>query len=188
MREEQNSSDVQVSAPIEAERFAEQEDQILAVGAHVITSRRGYHHHGIYVGDGNVVHYSGWTRGWHRGPVEEISLAAFTSGAVVWVRRRARHHFDPREIARRARSRVGENHYRVLSNNCEHFCEWCVHGEPRSYQVEALLSFPARVLNLALRFIAERIGLAMTTKSTSSLTVTRAKQSFDQGVVARAWE
>jgi hypothetical protein len=24
----------------------------------------------------------------------------------------------------------------VLTNNCEHFCEWCVRGEHRSYQVD----------------------------------------------------
>ena len=48
--------------------------------------------------------------------------------------------FVPQEVIRRARSRVGENRYRVLSNNCEHFCEWCLRGESRSYQVECFLS------------------------------------------------
>jgi hypothetical protein len=40
----------------------------------------------------------------------------------------------------RARSRVGENRYRFFSNNCEHFSEWCVNGEPRSLQVERFMA------------------------------------------------
>jgi hypothetical protein len=32
--------------------------------------------------------------------------------------------------------RLGEDRYSVLTNNCEHFCEWCVRGEHRSYQVD----------------------------------------------------
>jgi hypothetical protein len=46
---------------------------------------------------------------------------------------------------RRARSRLGENRYRLLRNNCEHFCEWCLQDEHRSYQVERLLSLPRRL-------------------------------------------
>ena len=48
--------------------------------------------------------------------------------------------FRAGEVIRRARSRVGEDCYRLLTNNCEHFCEWCLRGEHRSYQVEALLA------------------------------------------------
>jgi hypothetical protein len=42
-------------------------------------------------------------------------------------------------VVHRARSRLGEDRYHVLRNNCEHFCEWCVRGQHRSYQVEALV-------------------------------------------------
>src|ERR1700738_1290689 len=62
---------------------AEQEPPL---GSHVVTPRRGYQHHGIYVGDGKVVHYAGLAHGLHRGPVEEISLARFTDGHPGWVR------------------------------------------------------------------------------------------------------
>ena len=116
-----------------------------ALGAHVISPRRGFLHHGIYVGDGRVVHYAGLARGLVRGPVEEVSLTRFASGRSLWVRFHPKTTFDPTEVVRRARSRVGEDRYRVLRNNCEHFCEWCLHGEPRSYQVERLLLSP-RVL------------------------------------------
>jgi Lecithin retinol acyltransferase len=116
-----------------------QTDVEFPLGSHLITPRRGFLHHGIYVGGKSVVHYSGSTHSLHRGPVEEVSLEAFAGGRAVWIGGGARHRFDPCEVVRRARSRLGENHYRVFSNNCEHFCEWCLHGEHRSYQLEALL-------------------------------------------------
>ena len=124
------------------------------LGSHVVTPRRGYLHHGIYVGDGKVVHYSGLAYGLRRGPVEEVSLARFTRGRPVWVRRRALTHFDRREVVCRARSRIGEDRYRLFTNNCEHLCEWCLRGEPRSLQVEALLDLPKRALGAMSRSIA----------------------------------
>jgi hypothetical protein len=48
--------------------------------------------------------------------------------------------FDRDAVAARAQSRLGENRYRALSNNCEHLCEWCIHGENRSRQIERLRS------------------------------------------------
>jgi hypothetical protein len=39
---------------------------------------------------------------------------------------------------------VGEDRYRVLTNNCEHFCEWCLRGEARSYQVDRWFSWLQR--------------------------------------------
>jgi hypothetical protein len=109
------------------------------MGTHIVTSRRGYLHHGIYAGGGKVVHYAGLGHGLRRGPVEEVSLADFTRGQAAWVRSDAAPKFDHREVIRRARSRIGEDSYRLLTNNCEHFCEWCLRGEHRSYQVEMWL-------------------------------------------------
>ncbi len=116
------------------------------IGSHVVTPRRGYLHHGIYVGDGKVVHYAGLCYGLHRGPVEEVTLACFAGGRPVWIRSDVAPTFNPQETVRRARSRVGEDCYRLLTNNCEHFCEWCLRGTPRSHQVEALLTQPRRAL------------------------------------------
>ena len=132
-----------------------------SLGAHVVTPRCGYLHHGIYVGSGRVVHYSGLAYGLRRGPVEEVSLARFADGRSIQVRAGATpSHFDRCEIVRRARSRVGENSYRLFSNNCEHFCEWCVYGEHRSYQVEALLRRPARALRKLIRFVSKARSMA----------------------------
>jgi hypothetical protein len=133
------------------------------MGAHIVTQRRSYIHHGIYVGAGKVVHYAGLAQGLRRGPVEEISLARFAAGHGVTVVSDVAPKFEGPEVVRRARSRIGEDHYRLLTNNCEHFCEWCVHGEHRSYQVEARLALPLRALQATQRMIAELQSIILET-------------------------
>jgi hypothetical protein len=105
----------------------------MEIGSHLVTPRRGYVHHGIYVGEGRVIHYAGFKGLLRRGPVEEISLEAFSGGRGFAVRKAVR------EAAARARSRLGEDRYRFLTNNCEHFAEWCATGQSRSSQVERFL-------------------------------------------------
>jgi len=116
------------------------------LGAHLATSRRGYTHHGMYVGHGRVVHYSGLSGFWQCGPVEEVSLTSFAAGHSVQVVDYERPTFSSQEIVRRARSRIGENDYRLFTNNCEHFCNWCLYGVSRSAQVERRWQLPLRVL------------------------------------------
>lgn len=107
------------------------------LAAHLTSPRGFYSHHGVYVGAGRVIHYAGLHHGLRRGPVEEVSLDEFARGHDVRLRT-APPGFDRNEVVRRARLRLGEKRYRVLSNNCEHFCEWCLSGRARSRQVEAL--------------------------------------------------
>jgi len=121
------------------------------VGAHLTTPRRGYAHHGIYVGGGQVVQYSGLGRTLRAGPVEKVSLAEFSRGRSVWIQNEDSVFFDRHEVVRRALSRIGEDRYHILTNNCEHFCEWCLRGQPRSYQLEQWRPLMRRVLSFALR-------------------------------------
>ncbi len=125
-----------------------------ALGSHVVTPRLAYAHHGIYVGGGRVVHYAGLKRPLHRGSVEEISVARFAHGHTLWLRPHEGFRFAWQQVIRRARSRIGEDCYRLLTNNCEHFCEWCVRGEPRSEQVERVLVFPRRLARIASAAVA----------------------------------
>jgi hypothetical protein len=130
---------------VEAPWHLEQEPPL---GAHLTTTRRGYCHHGIYVGKGRVVHYSGLSGAfWHCGPVEEVSLSRFAIGHPVRIVEHFTSAYPPDAIVRRARSRLGENDYRLLTNNCEHFCNWCVSGVSHSAQVHQPLHLPFRVLN-----------------------------------------
>jgi hypothetical protein len=88
------------------------------------------------------VHYGALAHQFRRAPVEEVSLAFFAHGRALFVRPHSEPRFDCHEVIRRARSRLREDRYGVLRNNCEHFCEWCVQGVPRSFQVERALKTP----------------------------------------------
>lgn len=130
-----------------------------APGAHIATVRRAYVHHGIYLGDGLVAHYAGFVRSLRPGPIEAVSIERFTQGRPWYVIPESSPAFSSTEIVRRALSRVGEHRYHFLNNNCEHFCEWCLRAEHRSYQVDRLLSWPLRTLQQALDVAAKLINL-----------------------------
>ena len=133
----------------------------LPAGAHVVTPRRAYLHHGIFVGEGQVVHYAGLTHRLRGGPVELVSVEAFTRGHSLWVISEHFANFPPAEVVMRARSRIGEDRYHLFKNNCEHFCEWCLRAESRSYQVDRLLAAPRRVLwpaSLLMRIVSLPLG------------------------------
>jgi hypothetical protein len=97
------------------------EEPLLA--SHLITPRALYTHHGIYVGNGRVIHYAGLAYGLRRGSVENVPLERFAHGHSIRVRHDLRC-FDRCAVVERARSRRGEHSYRLLTNNCEHFCAW----------------------------------------------------------------
>ncbi len=134
--------------------------QDFAPGTHLVTLRRGYAHHGIYAGGGRVVHYGGLSRSLRRGPVEEVSLERFAAGRSVLIKPAAGARFSGADVVARARSRLGEDRYRIASNNCEHFCEWCIYGEPRSEQVESLIATPLLSFLRRFRPFARRLAPA----------------------------
>jgi hypothetical protein len=118
------------------------------IAAHLITPRGLYTHHGIYVGNGRVIHYAGLAHGLWRAPVEDVSLELFARGRAICIRNDSRI-FQCGEVVERARSRLGECCYRILTNNCEHFCAWALRGESQSSQVESYL----RWLQIALKLV-----------------------------------
>jgi hypothetical protein len=82
-----------------------------------------YSHHGLYLGRGNVIHYSQFE-------VRIDSLEDFAQGGKI-------HLMDSdliytiETVIRRAKSKLGEEEYDLLFNNCEHFVNWCRNGERR---------------------------------------------------------
>ncbi len=126
---------------------------LFSLGAHLVTERHGYEHHGIYVGDGLVIHYAGFSGRRTRGPVEQVTTDAFASGHAIHVRLDGCPRYSAQEVARRASSRLGESNYRLLTNNCEHFCAWCLFGEGHSEQVSACLRSPLRAVRTASRLL-----------------------------------
>ncbi len=47
----------------------------LTIGDHLVTPRTVYTHHGLYVGDDSVIHYSGLANDNADGDIEIVSLA-----------------------------------------------------------------------------------------------------------------
>ncbi|WP_010168116.1 lecithin retinol acyltransferase family protein [Candidatus Epulonipiscium viviparus] len=96
------------------------ENQIPEVGDHLWVWRLGYTHHGLYIGNGRVIHYL-------KEQVKEDSIETFADGSKIRIRpaEDSPAHYVAEEIVSRARSRMGENNYDLFSNNCEQFVRWC---------------------------------------------------------------
>ena len=107
----------------------------LKAGDHLVTKRLGYTHHGIYLGRGKVIHYSGLASGLRAGPVEITSLDNFSQGKHTYVQSHENRVFCHKQTVKRARARLTEDKYNLLINNCEHFINWCIYGKARSEQV-----------------------------------------------------
>ncbi|RQR30172.1 efflux transporter outer membrane subunit [Burkholderia sp. Bp9142] len=117
-------------------------DSGIEAGAHLVSEREGYAHHGIYAGNGLVIHYGGFHRSARRCPVECVPLCRFAANKGVRVQPEPDAVYTGMTVVERARSRLGEDRYRLLTNNCEHFCTWCVRGVGRSEQVRRGLRNP----------------------------------------------
>ena len=141
-------------------------DEELAPGTQLIIRRRGYRHHGIYVGDRRVVHYAGRVR-YPQGLIEEVSLTEFIDGCPLSVGHSPDNSVCGELIVRRARSRLGERRYDIFRNNCEHFCNWCRAGEQRSEQTDSL-RWSLRLVIRALEGLASMITAATWAAGSSS--------------------
>jgi hypothetical protein len=99
----------------------------IPLGAHIYSIRYmgAYNHHGIYVGNDEVVQYSGFSKGLCSGPVNKVSLEEFLDGNTEFCIRDYKDTcFTPEEVVERALSRLGENEYNPVKKNCEHFATW----------------------------------------------------------------
>lgn len=101
---------------------------IISFGSHLVTARIGYNHHGLYIGEQQVIHLTSNNK------VEIVSLADFKQGNDCWVQK-YQSRFTRAEIVFRAKSYLGDEEYSLLFNNCEHFVNKCIHDVPYSEQV-----------------------------------------------------
>jgi hypothetical protein len=105
------------------------------LGTHLIVKHFGYSHHGIYAGRGRVIHYSGFAHLFKKRPIEITSLEKFSFGKTIIVQHYSNPKFRGRKVVRRMRSRMKENQYHLIINNCEHLCTWAITGIESSPQV-----------------------------------------------------
>jgi hypothetical protein len=148
--------------------------RLLRRGDHIYRPIRytPYQHHGIYVGNDQVIHYAAPAEKsfidllLNRGPVGEIrqtSLAEFMAGFPIDQVKRVDYGryavATPATIVRRAKRRLGESLYDARTRNCEHFAYWCVTGKERCAQ----LAETGRVVrDLAGHAVAAAAGLPPT--------------------------
>jgi len=106
----------------------------LAAADHLQVPRQHglFHHHGIDLGDGTVAHYLEGRE------ILRSSIDAFRQDQPITV---IEHDGASATgvTLRRAMSRIGEQNYNLLFNNCEHFATWCKTGRHRSGQIESAL-------------------------------------------------
>lgn len=98
-----------------------------------------YEHHGIDCGDGTVIHY--------RKPsetIERTSLSTFTRGGKLYLKQYQVCYIADTTISR-AQSRLGEQQYNILFNNCEHFATWCKTGTSISQQIQNFIPFISHI-------------------------------------------
>lgn len=116
---------------------------------HIRVMRIGglYAHHGIYVSDDEVIHFTGKDDDsildWSKCEVIKTDLATFLKGGTVEVKEYTNEEFQdlysPDQIVIYARSCIGDKGYNLALNNCEHFANVCTLGRFRSQQVERVL-------------------------------------------------
>lgn len=93
-----------------------------------------YSHHGIDLGDGRVIHYTGEPGQKADARIAITNVSDFSAGDPIEVIEYGRCD-DADVVISRAMKRLGERSYNLLSNNCEHFSRWCKTGESASTQV-----------------------------------------------------
>lgn len=116
------------------------------LGDHIRVQRMNgiYYHHGIYVSDEEVIHFTGTEDdsilNWSNNEVIKSDLKFFLNGGILEVREYTEDEkndlYPPEHIVNYARTCLGDKGYNLIFNNCEHFANVCTLGRFRSKQVE----------------------------------------------------
>ena len=112
----------------------------LLPGDHIYVKRttRHYKHHGIYIGQGKVIHVSGSIREKRDPEVRETDLSTFLNGGIL--RRRVyKRRLPASETIRIAKKQLRDTRFSIIRNNCEHFATFCATGRKKSRQVRKIM-------------------------------------------------
>lgn len=118
-------------------------------GDHIRVQRLSglYAHHGVYVSDKEVIHFTGddddSVLDWSKCEVIVSDLDFFLKGGELEVKVYSDDELEdlypPDSIVSYARSCIGDGGYHLAFNNCEHFANVCTLGRFRSLQVERVI-------------------------------------------------
>ncbi len=150
-------------------------------GSHIRVMRMGglYYHHGIYVSDDEVIHFTGTEDDsildWSKNAVISSDLKFFLNDGDLEVKEYTdEEKFDlypVEEIVSYARACIGDDGYNLIFNNCEHFANVCTLGRFRSNQVERIFTNKGRKNKMGL-FSWIFGGSKSNSRSTSTTTTT----------------
>lgn len=136
-------------------------------GDHLRASRGLYSHHGIYVGHGYVVHFTGAKRDLAAATIRYDLVEAFRADGAVEIVEYVKAH-GVEMVLQRALSRIGESGYHLFANNCEHFARWCKTGEAFSEQVSRAGAATGGISG-GVGLTAAAIGVVSTTGAVAGL-------------------
>lgn len=118
------------------------------IGTHIVVKRTGYTHHGIYVGSDQVIEYGGFSKPGKKDKVRLVSMEVFCDRGTPFKYKYSElligDRYSNYEIVQRAKSRLGEDNYNLIFNNCEHFANWCTHGDDFSIQTSGTVEMNCR--------------------------------------------
>jgi hypothetical protein len=127
----------------------------LNLGDHIYVKRKLYSHHGIYAGDGNVIHYSGEVKEKKDPLVSETGIEDFLKGGKL-KRRHYKKRLPPSETLSMAKKHLSDRSYSLTLNNCEHFATYCATGKKKSTQVRKAA---AGLLGITLAVAGTFVGI-----------------------------
>ena len=112
-------------------------------GDHIIVKANNLYHHGLYIGNDEVIQFGGPFDMFTKPKdivVEKVNVEEFLNGGFLEVKvfdRKEKKLKKPvDEIINTAMSKLGDGGYDILSNNCEHFVNFCIFGIKKSTQVD----------------------------------------------------
>ena len=130
-----------MSIKLHRSRSARLTEEDLFPGDHIYVKRstRFYKHHGIYMGDGKVIHVSGSVREKVSPEVRESDLSLFLKGKAP---KKMQYHkrLPASETIRTAKKLLRDGSYSMVLNNCEHFAAYCATGKKKSMQVRKIVA------------------------------------------------
>ena len=142
-------------------------------GDHIYANYGGYTHHGIYCGDGKVIHYGA------KGKIREVSLSSFAQHHHVSVQKYD-HAYPADRVVSRAKKRLGEKKYHLLFNNCEHFATSCKVGRSRCRQLENPAKAAVKLISHHQRKIVKKV--ARKPEKSLKILSKKAKSTFKKAI------
>ena len=127
-------------------------------GDHIYVRRKGllYSHHGIYSGEGNVIHFKGALREKKDPIVIKTDLENFLNSGKL-KRRNYKRRLPYDETLEIAQDHLSKKGYSLAFNNCEHFATYCATGKKRSAQVRNVVGgIAGAAVAIAAAFIGKK--------------------------------